>query len=64
MVFGLTEDQYKEILNLFTQKVATGTLPNPYKVNRYKIKKEKEIKPIDRVIDLFGLENVEIIEEE
>lgn len=64
MVFGLTENQYKEILDLFTQKVATGTLPNPYKVNRYKIKKEKEIKPIDRVIDLFGLENVEIIEEE
>lgn len=66
MIFGLTENQYKDVLALFKKSVEQGTLPNPYLVRRYEIKEEKPvvIEPVDKVIDLFGLENVNIVEED
>ena len=66
MVYALSEDQYQEVLTLYKERVGEGNLPKPLKVERYKFEKEEkeEMTIENKLFEVFGKDNVEIILEE
>ena len=68
MPFLVTADVYENAVSRFRTCYQSGTLPEPMEVERYRREPEKteEEKTIDieqKVIDLFGKENISIVEE-
>ncbi len=71
-VFAITQEQFKIETNDFLARSRSGTLPEPAQVAPVEIceeagnteKTEPEQSVVEKLYDLFGTENVEIIEEE
>ena len=65
MIFAITEDQYLNATKLFRERMQNKTLPSPMKITRYhQVEEEKkEESPADRIMNLFGKDQVEIIED-
>ncbi|MBP3399323.1 MAG: DNA polymerase III subunit gamma/tau [Erysipelotrichaceae bacterium] len=68
-MFAITDDMFKECTKLFIQRRAAGTLPQPVVIDPVQRTVEEEIKgqqksTVDQLIDIFGKENIRIIEEE
>ena len=68
-MFAITIDMFKECTQLFIQRRAAGTLPQPVLVDPIKRNEEKqdvvkEKSTVDQLIDLFGKENLKIVEED
>ena len=71
-LFAITQEQFKIETNDFLARSRSGTLPEPAHVAPVEIceeagnteKTEPEQGVVEKLYDLFGTENVEIIEEE
>ena len=65
MIFAITEDQYLNATKLFRERMQNKTLPSPMKITRYhQVEEEKkEESRADRIMNLFGKDQVEIIED-
>ena len=68
-MFAITVDMFKECTQLFIQRRAAGTLPQPVVIDPIKRNEEKqdvvkEKSTVDQLIDLFGKENLKIVEED
>lgn len=61
MLFALTENELKDATEEFRNRMQTNTLPEAMKIKKYKAEKKSEQTPEEKVIELFGEENVEII---
>ena len=68
-MFAVSDEMFKECTKLFIQRRAAGTLPKPvviepiHQVQEEK-KEVKEKSTVDQLIELFGKDNLKIIEEE
>ncbi len=60
-VIAITQDKFDKALLVFFDKKETNSLPNPIEINEEEIKKEKTI--MDKAVDLFGEEIVEMSED-
>lgn len=64
MIYAITEDSFRQATSSFVTRRKEGTLPEAMKVERYTSEEEKkEESSVDKVLSLFGKENVEIIQE-
>ena len=65
MIFAITEEQYLSATQSFRQRMQSKTLPAPMKISRYHqvTEEKKEETPVDRIMNLFGKDQVEIIQE-
>ena len=71
-LFAITQEQFKIETNDFLARSRSGTLPEPAQVAPVEIdeevgkteKTEPEQDVVEKLYNLFGTENVEIIEEE
>ena len=65
MIYAITETQYLSATKAFRERMQNGTLPSPMKIVRYHqvTEEKKEKTPADRIINLFGKDQVEIIQE-
>lgn len=63
MPFAITVNEFKDDINKFRELRESGNLPEAKKITRYKKKTIKQETPEDKVIALFGEDNVEIIGE-
>ena len=63
MPFAITVNEFKDDINKFRELRTSGNLPEAKKITRYKKKTIKQETPEDKVIALFGEDNVEIIGE-
>ena len=61
VIFAITENDLKEASALFRIMMRDNSLPEAYKVHKYSEEEIHEDTPEDKVIALFGRENVEII---
>ncbi len=61
VIFAITESDLKEASALFRIMMRDNSLPEAYKVHKYSEEEVHEDTPEDKVIALFGRENVEII---
>lgn len=64
MIYGISESQYLRVLELFKQRHKEKTLPDPMFIKRHEIKTEVKQSELDKVWEVFGKENVEVIKEE
>ena len=66
MIYAISNDDFKKVTLLFMEKREQQTLPEPAKIVKYKkaIVKEKKKSNEEKLIDLFGEENISIIEED
>jgi DNA polymerase III subunit gamma/tau len=60
-VIAITQNTFDKALVVFFDKKETNSLPNPIEINEDEIKKEKTV--MDKAIDLFGEEFVEMSED-
>lgn len=58
---AVTADEFRTCTALFVQKRKEGTLPEKYQVRRYAEESKKEETSQEKVLKLFGKENVKII---
>ena len=71
-VFAINQDQFKQETADFIERSKNGTLPPPVQLDPVNVESftdktesdEHEISVIDNVLEMFGAENVEIIEED
>ena len=63
MPFAITVNEFKESANKYRELMTVGNLPEAKKITRYKKKVTKQETPEDKVLALFGEDNVEIIGE-
>ena len=68
-MFAITLDMFKECTQLFIQRRKDGTLPQPVVIDPVVRQEEKQVESkekstVDQLIDLFGKENITIVEEE
>ena len=68
-MFAITVDMFKECTQLFIQRRAAGTLPQPVLIDPIKRSEEKqdavkEKSTVEQLFDLFGKENLKIVEED
>ncbi|MBR2067780.1 MAG: DNA polymerase III subunit gamma/tau [Solobacterium sp.] len=63
MIYVLTEDRFKKATDAYRKLMAEKKLPKAMKIKRYEREKEKPVANEEKVIALFGAENVEIVEE-
>lgn len=63
MPFAITVNEFKESANKYRELMTAGNLPEAKKITRYKKKVTKQETPEDKVLALFGEDNVEIIGE-
>lgn len=61
VIFAITESDFREASALFRIMMRDNSLPEAYKVHKYSEESVHEETPEDKVIALFGKENVEII---
>ena len=62
MLYAVQDSIYQDAVRLFVEKRKAGTLPEPCRIEKYTQKEEeKEMTPEEKVIALFGKENVTII---
>jgi len=61
IIFAITESDFREASAQFRILMRDNNLPEACKVEKYTEETEKEETPEDRVLALFGKENVEII---
>ena len=61
MLYAVPENIYQDAVRLFVEKRKAGTLPEPCRIEKYTQDEEKELTPEEKVISLFGKENVTII---
>ena len=61
VIFAITESDFREASAMFRIMMRDNSLPEAYKVHKYSEEEEHEETPEDKVIALFGRENVEII---
>lgn len=62
-IFAVTAEQSKRVTNDFRMKMAQGNLPQPIHIEVQKKIKEEEPTEEERVINLFGKENIVITED-
>lgn len=58
---AVTAEEFRTCTALFVQRRSEGTLPAKYQVKRYAEEEVKEETPQEKVLKLFGRENVKII---
>ena len=65
MIYAVTAEQYLNATKLFRERMQNGTLPEPMHIERYhQVKEEKKEETAEeRIVNLFGKEQVEIIQE-
>ena len=61
MIYAVPEQVYKEAVRLFVEHRKAGTLPQPMEIVKYEENTPKELTPEEKVINLFGKDNVTII---
>lgn len=61
IIFAITENDFREASGQFRIMMRDNSLPEAYKVQKYVSEPVREETPEDRVIALFGKDNVEII---
>lgn len=61
MLFAITEHAFKEASSEFRALWQINSLPEGMKIEKYQIEEIKEKTPEEKVIELFGKDNVEII---
>ena len=61
MLYAVPESVYQDAVRLFVEKRKAGTLPQPCAIQKYAQEVVKELTPVEKVISLFGKENVTII---
>ena len=61
IIFAITENDFREASALFRIMMRDNSLPEAYKVTKYTEETVHEETPEDKVIALFGKENVEIV---
>ena len=61
MVFAVTEQQFKDASRQFRTLMHSNQLPEACHIERYSDAVKKEATPEDKIKELFGAENVEII---
>lgn len=61
MLYAVQDSVYQEAVRLFVEKRKAGTLPEPCTIVKYTQDEVKELTPEEKVINLFGKENVTII---
>ena len=61
IVFAITGKDFQDASGQFRLMMRDNSLPEAYKVEKYADETKKELTPEDKVIALFGKENVEII---
>ena len=61
MVFAVTEQQFKDASRQFRTLMHSNQLPEACHIKRYSDAVKKEATPEDKIKELFGAENVEII---
>jgi hypothetical protein len=61
IIFAITDSDFREASAQFRILMRDNNLPEACKVEKYTEETEKEETPEDRVLALFGKENVEII---
>lgn len=66
MIYAISNEEFKKITSLFIEKREQQTLPEPAQIVKYKkaVVKEKKKTSEEKLIDLFGEENISIIEED
>lgn len=64
-VFAIAKDQQKEVIQLFKDRMVAGTLPKPACIEPKMLEKklEKQMSEEEKVLDLFGKENIIVTEE-
>lgn len=65
-VFAVSNEQRNKIIQLFKERMSNGTLPAPVQINPIRIEKkqeERELTEEEAVLDLFGKDNVIVMEE-
>ena len=65
MPFAVTVDQYEAAVKEFRPRYANGTLPEKMAIERWQKQEETtaEVSAEESVMNLFGKENVEVIDE-
>ncbi len=61
MIYAIHETAFKDATTKFRQAMQSNTLPAPLVIQRYQEAVTKEETPEDKVLQLFGSENVEIV---
>lgn len=61
MVYAIDEGMFKQATATFVIKMKNNTLPDPMKIERYIRKEENEESSEQKVLSIFGKENVEVI---
>ena len=64
-VFAIAKEQQKIVIQLFKDRMIAGTLPQPAYIEPKMIEKkvEKQMSEEEKVLDLFGEENIIVTEE-
>ena len=61
MPYGVTKERFQKVTREFIERRKEGSLPSPYVVKKYEEEVKHEETPQDKIIALFGAENVKII---
>lgn len=66
MIYAVSKENFIEITQVFKEKMSSNQLPDSAQITKYKkvVTKEKKKTSEEKLIDLFGQENITIIEEE
>ncbi len=64
MIYGISDSQQQRVSELFMSRKKENTLPNPLLIKKHIIEKKEDESDLEKLYDLFGKENIEIIEEE
>ncbi|MCI6272514.1 MAG: DNA polymerase III subunit gamma/tau [Erysipelotrichaceae bacterium] len=64
MIYGISDLQQQRVSELFMSRKKENTLPNPLLIKKHIIEKKEDESDLEKLYDLFGKENIEIIEEE
>lgn len=59
--FAVTTEEFNRVTALFIRRRKEGNLPSPYVVQRYEDEIKHEETPEEKIIALFGAENVKVI---
>lgn len=65
-IFAISTDQRNKVIQLFKQRMAEHTLPEPIKIEKITLPKKDEKKELteeEAVFELFGAENIIVMEE-
>ena len=61
MIYAITEEKFMSVRKQFADMMKTNTLPSAEPIVRYSREENVEKTPLEKVQDLFGKENVDVV---